>query len=59
MLGRMEVTAQRIEAREASSRVDEVEQTATYALLPLAVTPRRGMRTVRLDARLLCCPSHT
>lgn len=31
MLGRMEVTAQRIEAREASSRV---EQTATYSLPP-------------------------
>lgn len=31
MLGRMEVTAQRIEAREASSRVD---QTATYSLTP-------------------------
>jgi len=29
VLGRMEVTAQRIEAREASSRVD---QTATYSL---------------------------
>jgi hypothetical protein len=28
VLGRMEVTAQRIEAREASSRV---EQTATYS----------------------------
>lgn len=31
MLGRMEVTAQRIEAREASSSVDSVEQTATYS----------------------------
>ena len=57
MLGRMEVTAQRIEAREASSRV---EQTATYALArvtPSVMEHEDGQCVVHVTCERVLCLS--